>query len=430
MTRPRKRKRSASAAEGTTDNPPVHDDKRKKNGNVKSGGYPLTSRLVHPVLGQYFPCVQSLREYILTHLPSSSRLRRRKISAIGIVNRSPDCKLPDIERSLGALLDTTLVGHSHSTTDEGASRMEEWKTFSQRGDESYLTISNGVAGHVESQALIVEYVVRTLFNREKSAKWPDHILCNGFRRNGALGLRTVRPNHYVEALQQPPWPQVLALLGDSGERIMIDLLLDGAIFVSVGTGTNNICQMSGKPLSNIPMYRPVSTQDDSRPRIPQELVFVRSRMFYARPALNARGHIHFGLRHIHVLNRCSLQQLDTEEDNQLRTRKKQQNNVHTLKVMMYIFPRQFGLHNVFTSKVNTKETSQRLKDYTLREEEIFEKFGRLGDDGVQVKIPKRLRGLARELVQKFQTLHRRCSYAQLLHYYCPVCLIGVFLERC
>lgn len=107
----------------------------------------------------------------------------------------------------------------------------------------------------------------------------------------------------------------------------------------------------------------------------------------------------------------------------MRTRMIQQNEKNTLKVMMYIFPRQFGLHNVFTSKVNTKETSQRLKDYTLREEEIFEKFGRLGDDDVQVKIPKRLRGLGRDLVHKLQAFHRRCSYAQLLQHYCPVRLM-------
>ncbi|KAK6954528.1 hypothetical protein Daesc_004495 [Daldinia eschscholtzii] len=75
-----------------------------------------------------------------------------------------------------------------------------------------------------------------------------------------------------------------------------------------------------------------------------------------------------------------------------------QNEAHTLRVMMYIFPRQFGLHNVFTSKVNFKETAQRLKDYTLREEEIFEKFGRLNESTNRIKIPKRLRGTATELL--------------------------------
>ncbi|KAI3342803.1 hypothetical protein F4824DRAFT_120367 [Ustulina deusta] len=270
MARSRKRKRSASAGEVSTDDSPF------KKTTKKGGSQPLNFRLRHPVLSRYYPHVQSLREYIIAQLPPSSRIRRKKISAIGIVNKSHDAPLSDAERSLGALLDTTLVGYSNPTTEEGPNRMDGWKSFSQRGDESYVTLSNGVAGFIESQALvsecrshhfpiqglvveaqlrlrepltsirqIVEYVVRTIFNREKSAKWPDHMLCDGFRRNGGLGLRTVRPNPYVEALQQPPWPQLLALLGESGDRIMIDLLLDGAIFVSVDAGTNNVCQISG-----------------------------------------------------------------------------------------------------------------------------------------------------------------------------------------
>ncbi|KAI0189401.1 hypothetical protein EV127DRAFT_432646, partial [Xylaria flabelliformis] len=214
MARPRKRKRSAS----------VHGEAsthlKKDRGELSTN-----PRVQHPVLSQYYPQVQNLRDYIIIQLPSSSRIRRRKVSAVGIVSKKPGTPLSDIERSLGALLDTTLVGVSKPATEEDHHRMDEWKNFSQRGDDSYVTLSNGVAGFVESQALIVEYVVRTLFNREKSAKWPDHLLCDGFRRNGGLGLRAVRSNPYVEALQQSPWPQLLALLGESGDRIMIEMLL-------------------------------------------------------------------------------------------------------------------------------------------------------------------------------------------------------------
>ncbi|KAJ8127025.1 hypothetical protein O1611_g6612 [Lasiodiplodia mahajangana] len=307
--------------------------------------------------------------------------------------------------------------------------MDGWKTFSQRGDESYVTLSNGVTGFVESQALIVEYVVRTIFNREKSAKWPDHLLCNGFRRNGGLGLRAVRSNHYVESLQQPPWPQLLALMGVSGERIMIDLLLDCAIFVYVDAGVNNVCQISGRPLSSVPPYRPeLACERNSTARSSSEIVFVRNRLFYAKPALNTRGRVHFGLKHIHVLNRSQFQHIDEAVDPEIRTCLTRQNEIHTLRVMMYMFPKQFGLHNVFTSTINLKETSQRLKDYTLREEEIFEKFGRLGTDGIHVNSPKRLRGHARDLVQKLQVFHQRCSHSQLLHHYCPVRLSSNKLE--
>lgn len=94
----------------------------------------------------------------------------------------------------------------------------------------------------------------------------------------------------------------------------------------------------------------------------------------------------------------------------------------TLRVMMYMFPRQFGLHNVFTSKVDHSKTAQRFQDYTLREEGIANKFKVAGQDkqGCKIHIPRRLRGLTVHLVQRLQVLHARCSYSQLLQHYCPV----------
>jgi telomerase reverse transcriptase len=94
--------------------------------------------------------------------------------------------------------------------------------------------------------------------------------------------------------------------------------------------------------------------------------------------------------------------------------------------MMYIFPRQFGLHNVFTSQVDHTQTAQRFQDYTLREEEITQKFC-VSQDGVQqfkAHIPKRLRGLTQDLVRKLQVFHARCSYSMLLQHYCPVRLLA------
>lgn len=84
--------------------------------------------------------------------------------------------------------------------------------------------------------------------------------------------------------------------------------------------------------------------------------------------------------------------------------------------MMYIFPRQFRLHNVFTSEVDRTRTSQKFQDYTLREEEIVS-IMQPGRD--TPKIPKRLRGAARELVERLRVRHGRCSYGELLRHYCP-----------
>lgn len=91
---------------------------------------------------------------------------------------------------------------------------------------------------------------------------------------------------------------------------------------------------------------------------------------------------------------------------------------------MYMFPRQFGLHNVFTSEVDRSQTAQKFQDYTMREDQIGPRFLDPDDRNraVQPKIPKRLRGEARQLVQRLQILHERCSYVQLLDHYCPITL--------
>lgn len=97
--------------------------------------------------------------------------------------------------------------------------------------------------------------------------------------------------------------------------------------------------------------------------------------------------------------------------------------------MRYIFPRQFGLHNVFTSKVNPRETAMPFKDYTLREKDIHQcmrrDLGEKATDSEQVskwkdRIPKRLRGELVTLVTLLRTLNQRCSYTELLRHYCPV----------
>jgi hypothetical protein len=101
------------------------------------------------------------------------------------------------------------------------------------------------------------------------------------------------------------------------------------------------------------------------------------------------------------------------------------NSNHTVHVMKYIFPRQFGLHNVFTSTVDPRETVQPFKDYTLREQEIarHERLAQSKSAGTALSptgcLPKRLRGQAVALVRKLQKLHSRCCYNELLKHYCP-----------
>ncbi len=88
---------------------------------------------------------------------------------------------------------------------------------------------------------------------------------------------------------------------------MLDLLVDCAIFGSVKAGKGNLYQLGGIPVSELqPLSQAGNKETSTTPDVattnaelrPSEISFVRSRMLYARAALNARGLVHFGLRHI------------------------------------------------------------------------------------------------------------------------------------
>ncbi|KAL4936428.1 hypothetical protein BDV06DRAFT_205084 [Aspergillus oleicola] len=123
-------------------------------------------------------------------------------------------------------------------------------------------------------------------------------------------------------------------------------------------------------------------------------------MLYARPHLDTKGRIIFGLPN-HVLNRFpSSRSLE-----------------HTVHMMKYIFPRQFGLHNVFTSPATPRDNPL-SRNYSSREDEIAAKERPNPKHQDSVKIPKRLRGRALELVRQVQNRCRRCCYKELFRYYC------------
>ena len=130
--------------------------------------------------------------------------------------------------------------------------------------------------------------------------------------------------------------------------------------------------------------------------------------------------------YIDVLNRYYLDSrsgVGKEAQDEARLYKPQDSTIH---IMMYIFPRQFGLHNVFTSAVDTRQTVQPFQDYTLREDEIKQKFSASSP----AKVPKRLRGRAIALTEKFQIQHSRCSYKKLLDHYCPVSMEEIGGRTC
>ncbi|KAL8680445.1 MAG: hypothetical protein Q9186_003343 [Xanthomendoza sp. 1 TL-2023] len=438
-----KRKRHRPKKHDETPNKRVCDDSNRTASNDVS----------HPTLSLYYPQILTLRGYVLNRLPATSKTRRRKLVNLRDLDgtkkgpfkanhesctQSSQGSGLNVEADLAKLLDKTLVcARPHEPFLAWQAREKEFQAFSQGndgGDESSLLEGN------TPQSEIVDFAIWLLFHRiHRQAYKPMHMLCHGYQRRaapmfnneqeglkGIPGVALHYPNSHVATLKRRPWSDLLNLLGKDGEQIMLDLLLECAIYAGVENGKGNFYQLSGVPLSELqpmaisqPNIMNAGTDETSKSRVenkvtsklacksPSAITLVRNRMFYARAALNAKGKVRFGLRHIHVLNRYS----------------DPQNPLHTAHVMKYVFPRQFGLHNAFTSTIDPKETIQPFKDYTLREQEIAQKKSHpslFHPSTVRSHLPRRLRGSAFDLVSKLQKLHSRCAYYEILKRYCPL----------
>ncbi|MCJ1432065.1 hypothetical protein MMC27_001421 [Xylographa pallens] len=431
----RKRKHTCEASE-------LGSAKRRKSSVVVH--HPGVSRS-HPVLSLYYAKVYSLRRYLLSKLPASAKSRRRKIASVGKTRQDANDAVhqgiqtghsKDHDTRWADLLDSVLVGVGVDREPD-SSRMKDFEVFSQR---TQSTVASSIDEGTFSQHEIVNYAISSLFNKiYRQDHKPSHILCHGYQRvftprescddhnttAGIPGLLSLYPNAQVASLKDAAWSGVLKRLGKAGAQIMLDLILDHGLFVEVDVGRDNFYQLSGVPLSELPILEETdesvckkeatkncrsSSKIKSALRNPNSISFVRNRMMHARSALNARGEVQFGLRHIHVLNRYP----------------NYDNLEHTIQVTKHIFPRQFKLHNVFTSLVDSRETSQTFKDYTLREEEIAlaarHRQSKPGNTLMKsgTGIPRRVRGSLLTLVAKLQRLHSRCSYVELLKHYCHI----------
>lgn len=283
---------------------------------------------------------------------------------------------------------------------------------------------------------IVDFAIWLLFRRHQGPYRPSHLLCHGFQRYaagpdgakvaavpGMPGIFSSGQNPHVRELQSHPWSSLPQLLGKAAECILSEMLLHCGIFQPVQP-SSNLSQTSGVPLCelkpvktlNVTHEPPTNESHESASRAPRGLSdvrFVRHRMLYARPTLNAKRNISYGLGPTHVLNRQRDLESATEDQ-------------HVLK---YLFPRQFGLHNAFESEVDRSDTAQPFKDYMFREQEITrlnqrwrqKRFGTAGSDGLpEQPLPKRLRGQVLQLVQRLRKRHTTCSYAAMLQHYCSL----------
>ncbi|KAJ5096965.1 Telomere reverse transcriptase [Penicillium angulare] len=368
----------------------------------------------HPVISLYYRQLLPLRQYLLTQLPISSKLRRRRITSLRPTPDRNDLHL----QPLADLLDSTLVGVlKESSPTISSERQRDYRAFTQSQSRSVLISTD--TGPTSPQSEVVDFVIGQLF--KKNSK-PQHVLAHGFQRpsignddleSNIPGVAIRFPNQNVCTLKDSPWTEVLGLMGQNGDEIMLRLLFDCGVFAPIDAQRGVYYQLSGLPLSeleqlhdscarpNEPTEAAVQTSKNKRAssqneiRSPSSIVFLRRSMLYSRHACWTNGKLIAGLPKSHVLNR--FQNVDSA--------------AHTIHVMMYMFPRQFRLRNVFvpTGDAHEQFTSH---GHIFREDEIF-----AGDE--HPKLPKRLGGTAAGLAHKLRARHARCSYHQLLKYYCP-----------
>lgn len=97
----------------------------------------------------HYPLVRTLRQHMLASLPDTSKVRRKKIAALG-----SSIGASEIEAQLAHVLDTALVGCGQPTPRPGSEEntWQQWLSFSHKGDESYVTISNGIDSSIDQQS--------------------------------------------------------------------------------------------------------------------------------------------------------------------------------------------------------------------------------------------------------------------------------------
>ncbi|THZ83173.1 hypothetical protein D6C84_05168 [Aureobasidium pullulans] len=308
------------------------------------------------ILRLYYPQVLTLREYLLQ--ATTSKHKKRRITNYGSGTGSSS---QDADAGFVNLLDTVLVGF-HTVKKEESDLVDyqnELSIFSTQvtGSEAKSSGSQPVLPFAE----IVEFAIWQLFRKHTSGHRPPHVLCHGYWHTGLGEVKIadrekVENNHGAEATLPDRNEHVDRLKGEAW----------AALPSLVGAGSALILVQL---LQNCGMFIPLDGGKNNYLQISD------------------------------ILNRI---RRDEELDK----------NAHMLK---YIFPRQFGLHNVFTNDVDTKNSAQPFKDYTLREQEI-----KSGNKNLkQRSLPKRLRGKCETLINQLRMRHERCAYSALLQYYCP-----------
>ncbi|KAF3038844.1 hypothetical protein E8E12_007738 [Didymella heteroderae] len=111
---------------------------RKKAHPVDQSASATPAAIEQPVLQRFYPRLLTLRHYLLSVLPKSSRNRRRKLAHLGrpiASNNATSICEPDVE--LGRLLDSTVIGQCETAKIDGQEqltkeRVRDIETFTQQ----------------------------------------------------------------------------------------------------------------------------------------------------------------------------------------------------------------------------------------------------------------------------------------------------------
>ena len=255
----------------------------------------------------------------------------------------------DKEGYLASLLDETLVCSVGTKPNrDDARHAKDFEAFSLQVS---LTAGSSNGQGSSSQSELIDFAIWSLFHRvHRQSNRPPHMLCHGYQRArgpqklgddscavaGIPGIVSHYPNSNVSSLKGAEWNDVLNLLGRDGEQIMLNMIMHCGIFVKIESGRGNYSHLSGMfapgsfqncsykdlgiPLTDLQVLAPdkntneielkgltiadgakapkVVTGTPEHARSPASITFVRNRIFYARAALNAKGKVTFGLRHI------------------------------------------------------------------------------------------------------------------------------------
>lgn len=139
LTMGKKRKRPGKSDQDRGPTAPSHPSITASPRRFKCPKAPASrnDHTAHPVIARYYREVLTLRHYLLRQLPTSSKLRRRRIASLGS-STAPEHGQPE-PQPLADLLDATLVGVLKQPSPKvDSERQRDYRAFTQSQSRSIL----------------------------------------------------------------------------------------------------------------------------------------------------------------------------------------------------------------------------------------------------------------------------------------------------